>query len=603
MREKSVPLLTTSTDANLGCVTRRNAAKYPDQVALSRRAPGARDWEDVTCRQFDQEVRALAAAFRATGLEQGDRVAVMSRTRYEWTLTDFAIWTAGLVSVPIYETSSPDQVRWIVSNSECRAIVVETAGHRATVDAIRPECPSLRHLWEIEGGDLARMGQEVHDQTVLEDISSSIGHDDLATIIYTSGTTGRPKGCELTHGNFLMLSANATEALHEITRQEGASTLLFLPLAHVLARLIQVLAVDARMRIGHAPDIKTLLDDMGSFRPTLILAVPRVFEKIYNSLDQKAATEGKGRVFRLSARTSIAYSRALDRGPVRLPLRIQHKLFDSLVYAKLRAALGGRCDWAISGGAPLGERLGHFYRGAGINIFEGYGLSETTAPTNVNTPSSNAIGTVGIPLPGTSTRIAEDGELLVKGIGLFRGYFNNPQATADAFTPDGWFLTGDLGSLDEQGRLRITGRKKEIIVTAGGKNVAPAPLEDAIRAHPLVSQCMVVGDKKPFVAALITLDPDMVEMWGKAHGRPDLTWESARDDDYVREHLQMAVDRANAKVSRAEGVRKFSILDTDFTEESGHLTPSLKLRRTAVAAEFADEIEALYGTAAVPPLA
>ncbi|MCB1253414.1 MAG: long-chain fatty acid--CoA ligase [Austwickia sp.] len=599
MREKSVPVVTTATEAHLGLLTARNARLRPDRVAFSRRAPGSLVWEDVTARQFHGEVRALGAAMRAAGLAFGDRVAIMSRTRYEWTLTDFALWTAGLVGVPVYETSSADQVRWILADSGARAIVVESADHAATVASVRAECPQLEHVWQIDAGDLDRLAAGPQDQAALDEAGDRTATTDLATIIYTSGTTGLPKGCELTHGNFLELSANAIDTLPEITRRPDASTLLFLPLAHVLARFIQVLTVDAGFRVGHAPDIKTLLPDVGSFQPTLLLAVPRVFEKIYNSLDAKATTEGKGRIFTMAAATSISYSRALD-GRMSPLLRARHKLFDVLVYSKLRAALGGQCAFAISGGAPLGERLGHFYRGAGVTILEGYGLTETTAPTNVNTPSFTTIGTVGQPLPGTSTRLADDGELLIKGVGVFRGYFNNPTATAEAFTADGWFHTGDLGAIDDAGRLTITGRKKEILVTAGGKNVAPAPLEDIIRAHPLVSQCMVIGDRKPFIAALITLDPEMVPLWGQAHGLADLTLESARTDETVRQHLQMAVDRANARVSRAEAIRKFAILDGDFTEESGHLTPSLKVKRALVMKDYAQAIHELYAESRGP---
>ena len=600
MREKSVPVVTKATEAHLGTITARNARLSPEQVVFSRRAAGSPVWEDVTAAQFDEQVHALGGAIRAAGLQWGDRVAIMSRTRYEWTLTDFALWTAGLVGVPIYETSSADQVRWILADSGAKAVVVESEEHQRLVESVRGDCPQLSHVWQIDSGDLDRLAAEPGDAAALAEAASRTTAADLATIIYTSGTTGRPKGCELTHGNFLELSANAIDSLPEITHRPGASTLLFLPLAHVLARFIQVLAVDARFRIGHAPDIKQLLPDVGSFRPTLLLAVPRVFEKIYNSLDAKAATEGKGRIFTMATKTSIAYSRGLDAGHMSPLLRLQYKVFDLLVYTKLRAALGGQCEYAISGGAPLGERLGHFFRGAGITILEGYGLTETTAPTNVNTPSFNTIGTVGQPLPGTSTRLADDGELLVKGIGVFRGYYNNAAASAEAFTPDGWFHTGDLCAIDDAGRLRITGRKKEILVTAGGKNVAPAPLEDIIRAHPLVSQCMVIGDRKPFIAALITLDPEMVSLWGKAHGLGDLTLESARTDPVVREHLQMAVDRANERVSRAEGIRKFAILEGDFTEESGHLTPSLKVKRSVVLQDYAQAIHELYAESRGP---
>lgn len=600
MREKSVPVITRATEAHLGLITARNARLAPEQVVFSRRSAGSDGWEELTAQQFDDEVRALGAAIRSAGLQWGDRVAIMSRTRYEWTLTDFALWTAGLVGVPVYETSSPDQVRWILADSGASAIVVESAEHQRIVESVRPDCPQLAHVWQIEAGDLDRLAAQGHDTTSLEDAAARTTPADLATIIYTSGTTGRPKGCELTHANFLELSANAIDSLPEITRRPGAATLLFLPLAHVLARFIQVLAVDARFRIGHAPDIKALLPDLASFQPTLLLAVPRVFEKIYNSLDQRAAAEGKGRIFQIAAATAIAYSRALDTGSGSLALRARHKLFDVLVYRKLRAALGSRCEYAISGGAPLGERLGHFFRGAGVTILEGYGLTETTAPTNVNTPSCTTIGTVGAPLPGTATRTADDGELLVKGIGIFRGYFNNAEATAAAFTEDGWFRTGDLGSIDDAGRLTITGRKKEILVTAGGKNVAPAPLEDVIRAHPLVSQCMVIGDRKPFIAALITLDAEMVPMWGNGQGLVGLTVEAARTEPMVREHLQRAVDQANERVSRAEAIRKFVILEGDFTEESGHLTPSQKVKRGVVMKDCAQAIHEMYAESRGP---
>ncbi|MBW3086102.1 Long-chain-fatty-acid--CoA ligase FadD15 [Austwickia sp. TVS 96-490-7B] len=595
MREKTVPPVATTEHPNLGTVSAHNANVDPDHVAFHRRRTSQDPWEEVTCRQFDEEVQALAAALRAAGLSTGDRVGVISRTRYEWTLVDFAVWTAGLVSVPIYETSSADQVEWILSNSGCRAVIVELDDHRTTVEKVRATCPDVEHVWQIDRGDVDALVASDQDRSVLAEVRRTVGHDDLATIIYTSGTTGRPKGCELTHGNFLLLAENTTVTLAEITQGPHASILLFLPLAHVLARLIQVVSVMSRMRVGHAPDIAHLLPDLESFRPTLILAVPRVFEKIYNSMDQKAATEGKGKIFRLSARTAIAFSRALDQAKVPWALRLQHQVFDRLVYAKLRRALGGQCLYAISGGAPLGKRLGHFYRGAGFTILEGYGLTETTAPTNVNTPSFNTIGTVGQPLPGTATRIADDGELLVKGVGVFRGYHDNPEATAEAFTEDGWFHTGDLASIDDAGRLTITGRKKELIVTAGGKNVAPAPLEDAIRAHPLVSQCLVVGDQRPFIAALITLDAEMVPMWGKAHGITELTLEAALTDPIVQGHLQQAIDRANARVSRAESIRKFTVLTSDFTEESGHLTPSLKVKRNVVLRDFADEVDRLYG--------
>ncbi|MEP7160318.1 MAG: AMP-dependent synthetase/ligase [Dermatophilaceae bacterium] len=595
MREKSIPLIAEPSESSLATVTARNARIAPDHVAFGRRRPGSDVWQDVTCREFDQEVRALASGLRAAGIAPGDRVAIMSRTRYEWTLADFAIWAAGAVSVPIYETSSPDQMRWIADDSAARAVIVEQEHHCSVVAEVRDQLPDLQHVWCIEAGDLEKVADVDVDDAGLDALHAGMSRDDLATIIYTSGTTGRPKGCEITHGNFLYLTSNIDEILPEITRSPGASLLLFLPLAHVLARLIQVLAVETRMQIGHAPDVTALLPDLASFRPTFFLAVPRVFEKVYNSMDAKAAAEGKGHIFRLATRTAIAYSRSLDVGGPSLGVKLQHKLFDILVYGKLRTALGGNLAYAVSGGAPLGARLGHFYRGTGLVILEGYGLTETTAPTNVNTPATNTIGTVGLPLPGTSTQIADDGELLVKGVGIFRGYHNNPEATAEIFTEDGYLRTGDLGTLDDAGRLTITGRKKEIIVTASGKNVAPAPLEDSIRAHPLVSQCIVVGDQRPFVAALLTLDAEMLPLWAKAHNRAGLTVEEARGDDFVREHLQMAIDRANQGVSRAEQIRKFTILDGDFTEESGHLTPSMKVKRNVVMHDCTAQIDELYG--------
>lgn len=594
MDELSTPAVALQGETqNLAGLPVRNARSQPGRVVASRRV-GDR-WEDVTAHMFAAEVEALAKGLIAAGIEAGDRVGIMSRTRYEWTLLDFAIWTAGAVPVPIYDTSSPHQIAWIAQDSGMRGLVVETIEHARALAEVRDDLSALREVWQIDSGgldDLVAAGLEVTDEALATRRESRV-RSDTATIIYTSGTTGRPKGCELTHDNFLALSENTIPQLPEVVGAPGASTLLFLPLAHVLARLIQVLCVDAMVRIGHAPSIATLMDDLKSFSPTFLLVVPRVFEKIYNVTDQRSAAEGKGRIFRRAAKVAITYGRALDDGRPSVWLRAQHRLYDALVYSKLRQAMGGKVSWAVCGGAPLGERLGHFYRGVGVHVLEGYGLTETTAPVSVNLPSKTRIGTVGPPLPGTSVRIAEDGEVLVKGVGVFTRYHDNPDASGEAFTPDGWFRTGDVGAVAD-GFLRITGRKKEIIVTAGGKNVAPAPLEDVVRAHPLVSQCVVVGDQRPFVGALLTIDEEMLPTWAKAHGRHGLTPQTALTDDYVHQHLQKAIDTANRHVSKAESIRAFTVLPTDLTEATGHLTPSLKVKREAVAADFAAEIEGLY---------
>jgi long-chain acyl-CoA synthetase len=519
----------------------------------------------------------------------------MCRTRYEWTLVDFAGWTAGAVVVPVYETSSAEQVQWILSDSGARVAIVETAAHASVVDQVRADLPDLADVLVIDDGALDALrqrGRDVSDAD-LDARRDALDRTSVATIIYTSGTTGRPKGCELTHGNFLDLAENAIDKLGQVVLTDNASTLLFLPLAHVFARFIEVLCVAGKARMGHSSDIKTLLDDFAGFQPTFVLAVPRVFEKIYNSAEAKASAEGKGKIFLRAATVAIAYSEALDAGGPSLALRLQHAVFDKLVYGKLRAAMGGQVRYAVSGGAPLGTRLGHFYRGIGVLILEGYGLTETTAPVAVNTPDKVKIGTVGYPLPGCGIRIAEDGEVLLKGVGVFTSYHNNPQATQEAIV-DGWFHTGDIGELDDDGYLRITGRKKEILVTAGGKNVAPAVLEDRLRAHPLVSQCIVVGDQKPFVGVLITLDEEMWPLWAKTHGLDDVAIDDARRHPKVLEALQAAVDRANQAVSRAESIRKFAVLPGDFTESNGYLTPSLKLKRAVVMKDFAEEVDRLY---------
>ncbi|GAA1234474.1 AMP-dependent synthetase/ligase [Oryzihumus leptocrescens] len=590
------PLVPARTEGNLSDLPARNGAERPGAIAFSRREGDA--WVDVSNERFLREVRALAKGLMAAGIGVGDRVAIMSKTRYEWTLSDFAVWTAGAVAVPIYETSSPEQVNWILSDSGATGIILETPAHAATLTEVRDQLPSLAHVWQIDAGDLdtlARQGESV-TSAALDARRAKVNRADTATIIYTSGTTGRPKGCQLTHDNFMALAENTVERLGSVVAVEGASTLLFLPLAHVFARFIEVLCVASGARMGHSADIKNLLADFGTFQPTFILSVPRVFEKIYNSSEQKATAEGKGRIFHAAAEAAIAWSKAQDEGGPGIGLRLQHFVFDRLVYGKLRAAMGGKVLYAVSGGAPLGTRLGHFYRGIGLTVLEGYGLTETTAPATVNTPELIKIGTVGAPLPGISIRIADDGEVLVKGINVFAGYHNNGQASAEALQ-DGWFHTGDIGELDDDGFLKITGRKKELLVTAGGKNVAPAVLEDRLRAHPLISQCIVVGDQKPFIAALITLDAEMLPQWAKNNGLEGLSMEDAPANETIRAEIQRAVDSANKAVSKAESIRKFTVLPGDFTEENGYLTPSLKLKRNIVMKDFGDQVEALYSGA------
>ncbi len=570
-----------------------------DKPLVEHRPRPDADWVAVTAAEFDALVVRVAKGLVARGVQPGDAVGIMSRTRYEWTLLDFAAWAAGAVPVPLYETSSAEQVHWILTDADVRLLVVETPEHAATVGEIRSEVATLTDVLVIDDGaiqTLVSVGATVPDEEIARRRALAQA-DDVATIIYTSGTTGRPKGAELTHRNFVFLTKNAVGKLGEQVCPPESRTLLFMPLAHVFARFIEVLVIPAGAVLGHAPDTKNLLADLATFRPTFILSVPRVFEKVYNSSEQKAAAGGKRGIFQRAAKTAIVYSRALDTPSGPSPwLRLQHKVADVLVLSKIRKALGGQASWAISGGAPLGERLGHFYRGVGLHVLEGYGLTETTAPATVNLPDATKIGTVGPPLPGTGVRVADDGEILVRGQHVFRGYHKNAEATAEAVV-DGWFATGDLGSLDADGFLRITGRKKEIIVTAGGKNVAPAVLEDRLRAHPLVSQVVVVGDQKPFIGALVTLDAEALPGWLETHGLPVMSVEEAAVHAGVREHLDRAVERANKAVSRAESIRRYRVLTSDFTIENDLLTPSLKVKRALVHRQFADVIEAIYADA------
>ncbi len=597
MREFSVPpLVVVPPETNITDLVLRQAAK-PSNPALFSRLDPAGGWQDVSATDFLADVTALAKGLMASGVGRGDRVGIMSRTRYEWALVDFAIWFAGGISVPIYETSSPSQVAWNLGDSGAVAAFGEAAHHE---DIIRQAATSegltgLQHIWQLDGRGLDALREAGHgvSDDDLEARRSSANLADIATIIYTSGTTGRPKGCELTHGNFVELSDNALAVIGEIVH-ENAKTIMFLPLAHVFARFISVLAMAAGTTVAHTPDIKNLLADLQSYEPTFILAVPRVFEKVYNSALTRAEDGGKGAIFHRAADTAIAFSRARQEGRVGLGLKLRHALFDKLVYGKLRAAMGGHVAHAVSGGGPLGERLGHFFQGIGMQVLEGYGLTETTAPISVNTPSRIKIGSVGKPLPGNAVRIAEDGEILAKGVCVMRGYYQREDLTAETFV-DGWFRTGDIGRLDEDGFVWITGRKKEIIVTAGGKNVIPALLEDQIRADALVSQVLVVGDNRPFIGALVTLDQEALPGWLQRHGLPAASsMEEAAENPVVKAAVQDLITHANTSVSQAEAIKSFRIVPADFTEASGHLTPSMKVKRAQVMKDFDAIIEQMY---------
>jgi long-chain acyl-CoA synthetase len=571
-----------------------NAANEPDRVALS--VPRGDAWVGVTSTEFLDQVRAVAKGIIANGVDAGERIGVMSRTRYEWTVVDYAIWYAGCVSVPVYETSSAEQIQWMLSDSGSVAVFVESEKNRRTYDEVADQIPSCTRTWVFEDGaleELAREGARISDEE-LESRRATLSPDSLATIIYTSGTTGRPKGCMLTHGNLMFEIDQVVWGLPDVFLAKDSSTLLFLPIAHVFGRLIQLGCIRGGVRLGHSADIKQLLPGLASFQPTFLLAVPRVFEKVYNSAQQKAQAAGKGHIFDTAANVAIEYSEALDTGGPGLGLKLKHALFDKLVYGKLRHAMGGQMKWAVSGGAPLGARLGHFFRGIGVTILEGYGLTETSAASTVNRPKALRIGTVGQPMPGARVKIAEDGEILLGGGQIFIGYWNNPTATAEVLEPDGWFHSGDIGEIDDDGFVRITGRKKELIVTAAGKNVAPAVLEDRLRANWLVSQCMVVGDAKPFIAALVTIDPESFPAWVAQNSKGDVTVADMVNDPDLNAVIQGAIDEANKAVSHAEAIKKFAILPVDWTEEGGQMTPSLKLKRSVVMQEFADDVERLY---------
>ena len=608
MREASTELLVELDAAsNVTDLLLEQHAANPAHALYRRKGPNG--WVDVPAGKFLQDVSALAKGLIAGGIEPGDRVAVMSPTSYEWTLVDFAIWFAGGVTVPIYETSSARQVEWIIQDAGVRRVF---AGDRATVALVTGVLADsavlrdrlvnvVRMDYDGDAPDLASLaaaGAGVTDAE-LERHRSRAGLDDVASLVYTSGTTGNPKGCEITHGNFALVAKNIVAFLPEVLLQDQARTLMFLPLAHVLARAVQVVCLAAGATLGHTPGAAQLLEDLGTFRPTFLLVVPRIFEKVRATAAHKAALAGKARLFKAAQAAAIEYSQEEDRrnrgqgsGPGLL-CRVRHGIFDRLLYPRLRQALGGQVGYTVSGASPLALDDAHFFRGAGIPVLEGYGLTETTAPCTANTPSRTRVGTVGIPIPGTTIRVAEDGEILVKGIGVFKGYHANQAANAEAFV-DGFFRTGDLGELDPQGFLTVTGRKKDLLVTAGGKNVAPGPLEEKIRAHRLVGHAVVVGDGRPFVSALVTLDQEGVDDWRSEHGLPALAVDQAISDPHVLAAVQEAVDQANLLVSKAESIRSFSLLDAQFTVESGHLTPSLKLKRAAVVRDYGDEVAKLY---------
>jgi len=559
--------------------------------------PDGAGWRDITATEFQAAVIALAKGFVAAGIQPGEKVGFLASTTYEWTLVDFALFYAGAVMVPIYETSSPAQIQWILEDSGAIALIVESADHFAKVDEVRGDLPLIREVWQMHIGAISSLtaaGVAIEDAEIERRRNIAVGSD-ISTLIYTSGSTGRPKGCVLTHSNFVELSRNSAKALSKVVETPNASTLLFITTAHVFARFISILNIHAGVRTGHQPDTKQLLPALGSFKPTFLLAVPRVFEKVYNSAEQKAEAGGKGKIFRAAADAAIEHSKLVEAGEkIPLGLKLKFALFDKLVYSKLRTAMGGNIVYAVSGSAPLGPRLGHFFHSLGVVILEGYGLTETTAPATVNLADKAKIGTVGPAIPGVGVRLAEDGEIEVKGVNVFKEYWNNPEATAEAFD-DGWFRTGDIGSFDSEGFLTVTGRKKEILVTAGGKNVAPAALEDPIRANPIVGQVVAVGDQKPFIAALITLDPEMLPTWLGNNGlAAGMSLAEAANNDAVRDEVQRAVDAANRNVSRAESIRKFKILESEWTEDSGHLTPKMSIKRHVIMNDFADEISAIY---------
>mgnify|MGYP000338918252 FL=1 len=594
MNEISIPPLVPAAIAgNLTNLIAERAWFEPERIMMSR--PLGDGWQPVTAREVEEEIRATAKGLIASGVQIGDRVAIMARTRYEWTILDFAIWFAGGVVVPVYDTSSAEQIDWILNDSHSVGIIVETPALAELVKTVQPS--HTRNMWTMTDDVLAVLreaGKHIGDDEI-DRRRNALVPSTLATLIYTSGTTGKPKGVQLTHANFLAECGNVVQGASELFLKPGGSTLLFLPVAHVFGRMVEIGSIAAGLHMAHCSDPAGRLPmDLASFKPTFVLAVPRIFEKIYNGAEARAEAAGKGKIFKKAADVAIAYSEALDKKGMSPILKIKHALFDKLVYSKIRAGMGGQVEAAISGGAPLGARLGHFYRGAGVTILEGYGLTETTAGATLNLYGAHRVGSVGRPIPGTSVKIAEDGEVLIRGPIVMQGYWQNDAANSEVFDGERWFKTGDLGKLDDEGFLYIVGRKKELIVTAGGKNVAPAVLEDRLRAHPLVSQCMVVGDNQPFIAALVTIDPDALKAWVANNKKDGASMNDLVNDPDLIAVVQTAVDDANKAVSKAESIRKFTILPNDFTIAGGHLTAKLSVKRHVVAKEFAKEIDALF---------
>jgi len=597
----STPIrLTFENHLSINDILKNRLQNEPDTIMFERKNSDGQ-WSKVTVKEFCEQVDEVAKGLVATGLLPGDKLGILSRTRYEWTLLDFAAWRAGLVVVPIYETSSIDQIAWILEDAGVNVLITETEELLNSAKEARNKIEGYSRchiIMSIDGENpaisaLTKLGEEFTTEE-LDKISDTVNLDSVATLIYTSGTTGRPKGAILTHGNFLTLALNTVDLIPEVFNGQGKAV-LFLPLAHVFARFIQIVAIAGSTVLAHSADISNLTKDLAAVRPTYLLGVPRIFEKVYNAAENSSAQDKARGYFNWATKIAIAYSRALDtpKGP-NLYLKWRRLWADGLVFSKLRDRLGGRVEFAVSGGGPLGERLGHFYRGIGLKILEGYGLTESSAPISVNLPNNTKIGSVGKALPGSSIKIAEDGEILLKGIGVFQGYLNNSSATEDTFDADGWFKTGDLGYLDNDGFLFINGRKKEILVSAGGKNLNPNILEDRARAHALISQCVVVGDNKPFFAALVSLDPEGLPGWLTMHNKPSMTMEEAMNDEDVKQSIQKAIERANEAVSHAEAIKKWDFLPFDLTVENGYLTPSLKVKRHIVTKDFTKEIETLY---------
>ncbi|MEC3952188.1 long-chain fatty acid--CoA ligase [Nocardia sp. CDC153] len=598
MREFEVPATYTIPEtANMSDGAFRHAEQTPDLVVFNT-PDGKGGWNDVTATEFAKAVTDVAKGLIASGIELGDRVAIMAATSYEWVVLDFAIWAAGGCTVAIFDSSSAEQVRWILSDSGTKAIVVQNDKHRATVAEIEGGLPDLKEVLQIDKQAIAELvtrGKDL-DDAVVHERRAQVQAASPATLIYTSGTTGRPKGVMLSHSNLYAESAADRSAMSEFL-QPGRKSLLFLPLAHVFARAVALAAFDAGVTVAHTSDWSTLVDQFGQYKPNFILSVPRVFEKVFNGAKQKAHDGGKGKIFDYATEIAIQYSQSLEKGGPGLLLKLQHTVLDKLVFSKLREAMGGQCSSAVSGGGPLGSRLGHYFRGAGVTIYEGYGLTESTAAVSVNTPKFIKVGSVGRPLPGHGAKVAEDGELLIRGPVVFAGYWKNEDATRDAFDADGWFKTGDLGAIDDNGFISITGRKKEILVTAGGKNVSPTMLEDSLRQHPLISQVMVVGDGQPFIGALITLDQDTLPAWLERNGiGADTPIEHVIENPALVAEINDAVAATNKLVSHAEAIKKIRILPVDWTEEGGELTPKLSLKRAVVMKKYAADVDAIYNS-------